>query len=156
MREPVGWGSSAFAARMRDTITNIATKVIERERPPYRYGVVESIDRESGTCNVLMAGDEASVPVNVYGGGYPEIGVSVRVLGLRGDRYLEHLSSGGRSQEVRHEWADPYDFIGSAPFGTLESENGWTITRMETDAGVVIITHATSAIWNDRTTETFL
>ena len=86
--EQRGWKSSQAAARLRDTVTAIARAVVERERPPYRYGTVESVNLDENTCQVVLAGDVESVPIRLYLQ-RPNVGEVVRVCGMRGDRYVE-------------------------------------------------------------------
>ena len=39
-------------------------------------------------------------------------------------------SPGGLTKEVRHAWASPHDFIGTASIGSSEDDEVWTITRV--------------------------
>lgn len=54
--------------------------------------------------------------------------------------------------EKRHEWSDPYDYLGYAPLGSLETESVWTITRLTINgAGVVTANDIlTNVKWSDR------
>jgi hypothetical protein len=60
---------------------------------------------------------------------------------------------GGLSGNIkRHEWADPYDYLGYAIIGSLETESVWTITRLTVNgAGVVTdVDVLTNVKWSER------
>jgi hypothetical protein len=57
------------------------------------------------------------------------------------------------NKEIRHDWQDPYSYCGIAPNGSLETEENWTIKRIQVSlAGTTTILTATDVAWTDRTT----
>lgn len=56
----------------------------------------------------------------------------------------------------RHAWADPYDYLATAPDGSLDSAEVWTITRLTLNsAGTVTATGTATGAWDDRATLTY-
>jgi hypothetical protein len=56
----------------------------------------------------------------------------------------------------RSDWVEPYNYLGTALPGYLETQNVWNITRLEvSDDGDVTVTHAEDVAWTDRTTATY-
>lgn len=84
----MGLSDFAFSMQMRDTIEKIATSVVERLRPRYRYAVVESIDYAASTCAVIFNGEDSSVIVNMTTVKPSAVGQVVRVDGLLNDRFI--------------------------------------------------------------------
>jgi len=75
-------------------------------------------------------------------------------LSFTGDQVDAAIALAGR--ERRHEWADPYDYCGTALAGTAESAEAWTITRIEVAAdGTTTTTSATAVAWDDRATASY-
>jgi hypothetical protein len=62
---------------------------------------------------------------------------------------------GDSSKEIRHEWDSPYDYIATAPSGTLESEITWTITRIEIFADGTTSTTTSTDSWDNRATAVY-
>lgn len=60
------WQELAFAQRMRDVITEIAHKEIQRIRPSASLATVDTIDTVNRTCKVFFPGDTTSVTVKMY------------------------------------------------------------------------------------------
>jgi hypothetical protein len=80
--------SPRIAFALRDLIRGMAREEIERRRPRYKYGIVQSIDRPNWQCDVLYAGDTDPVTVKM-GNIQPAItGQIVRVEGLIGDKFI--------------------------------------------------------------------
>ena len=68
---------------------------------------------------------------------------------------LSNVNGGSQSYEVRHVYANPYSYTGTAVDGTSESASSWTITRLEiSNAGTTTKTNATGA-WNNKTNLTY-
>lgn len=58
--------------------------------------------------------------------------------------------------EIRHDWADPYDYWGIAIAGSDEADSVWRITRIAVSiGGVTTTTVALDVAWDDRATETY-
>jgi hypothetical protein len=57
---------------------------------------------------------------------------------------------------ARHDYVEPYSYVGRAPQLSLEESNVWEITRIQnlTDANV-LITKALNVSWTDRNTHTY-
>ena len=57
---------------------------------------------------------------------------------------------------ARHDYVEPYSYVGRAPQFSLEESNVWEITRIQnlTDANV-LITKALNVSWTDRNTHTY-
>lgn len=57
----------------------------------------------------------------------------------------------------RHDWAPPYDYLGTAPLGTAESSSAWRITRLTINpAGAVTATGtAVNVTWTGRAGHTY-
>ncbi len=61
--------------------------------------------------------------------------------------------SGGGSKERRSDWVAPYSYCGTAPTGSAESSNVWTIKRIEVlNDGNVIVLSAINVAWTNRYT----
>lgn len=73
---------------MRDVIKKMVADEIDAQRPPYRYGIVQSIDRDNFKCSVLLTGDPAPVMVNMGSIQPKETGQKVRVEGNKADKYV--------------------------------------------------------------------
>jgi hypothetical protein len=62
----------------------------------------------------------------------------------------------GLATTIRHEFAPPYDYVGKAPAGSLESAEVWTITRIEISGdGTTDTKSATDVAWADRAVATY-
>lgn len=77
---------------------------------------------------------------------------------------LTYVASSGRweprelpSSIYRHDWSSPYDYLGRAPFGTVEGDAAWIITRLTVSiAGAVTATGtATNVTWTGRAGHTY-
>lgn len=82
------------ALRLRDVMTSIATKVVNRLRPPYKYATVSSINRVAHTCDISYSGS-ADFTVNMGTIEPAAAGDRVRVNGQGTDRYIEDVVGGG-------------------------------------------------------------
>lgn len=91
---PSNFEDYTAATRTRDAITKIATGVVNRMRPAYKYGVVESINRTAHTCMVQFQG-APSVQVNMGTLEPAAAGDKVRVNGIGSDKYIEDVVGGG-------------------------------------------------------------
>lgn len=60
---------------------------------------------------------------------------------------------GGGIGEVRSDTTGGFNYMGSAPTGTIESAAGWSLTRIQL-VSPPVVGHATGA-WTDRTTLTY-
>jgi hypothetical protein len=58
--------------------------------------------------------------------------------------------SGGGTNTVRHEYSEPYDYLGVAPSGTLESSPTWDITRLTIYLDGTALNQTASGAWTDR------
>ena len=68
---------------------------------------------------------------------------------------LSNVNGGSQSYEVRHVYANPYSYTGTAVDGTSESASSWTITRLEiSHSGTTTKPNATGA-WNNKTNLTY-
>src|SRR4051812_24689077 len=105
-------GDLPKAAKLRDTITKIVVKEINRLAPAPRVGTVQKIDRENNQAWVRFPGDETELRVNITAGNQPRYaaydapdgtatGDVVRVGGRNGSFYLmDVLSSSAVNQHV--------------------------------------------------------
>lgn len=61
------------------------------------------------------------------------------------------------SEEVRSDFATDTAYIGTAPIGSAESANVWTIYKIVIDSGgnITSTTTATNVAWDDRLTATY-
>ena len=59
--------------------------------------------------------------------------------------------------ERRHEWVDPYDYLGKAPINSSESESVWEIVRLTISfsGSVIESLRATGVNWTDRFNHTY-
>lgn len=85
-----GFDEQKFAARFRDWVREIVKDEVDRQRPPYRYGVVVAVDAVNKKVDVDFEGAPSTVPVR-YGSVAPSAGDVVRVAGLRHDRYVDDV-----------------------------------------------------------------
>lgn len=70
-------------------------------------------------------------------------------------QWVEFGLSGAQSYEVRHAYAAPYSYTGTAADGTSEAATTWTITRLQiSSAGTTTKTTATGA-WSNRSNLTY-
>jgi hypothetical protein len=79
------------AAKMRQVIMTIVSEQINKERPPCRYGIVESINREERKCEVILNGDESAVSVPMGSIQPTESGQVVRIEGRTADRFISDV-----------------------------------------------------------------
>lgn len=109
----------AIAQRTRDAVARLMIKVIDQERPPYKYGVVDSIDPGGHFCMVVL--ETGQLPVEVaFGGSRPtQVGQVVRVEGRRGDRFIADVIGGAiPSDPAPVDLGVPANFdMGSTPTG---------------------------------------
>lgn len=84
----MGLTDFSFSMQMRDTIARIAEETVNRIRPRYRYGIVDSIDRPNRKCGVVYTGDAAAVIVSM-GAIQPSVeGQIVRIEGIGTDKFI--------------------------------------------------------------------
>jgi hypothetical protein len=76
------------ASQLRELISGLVSNEIARQRPEYRYGLVESIDYPQRKCRVVLNGDVDAVPVSMGSIQPATTGQVVRVDGKPGDRYV--------------------------------------------------------------------
>jgi hypothetical protein len=85
-----------FASRFRDVIQKAVAIEIDKKRPPKRYGIVQSTDRDARQVMVVLNGDVDAVPVSYGSITVPLVsGLMVRVGGTTSDRYVEEVIGGG-------------------------------------------------------------
>jgi len=82
------------AARLRESVTLIATETFETLNPPPRHATVMSIDTSAGKVGVTYP-DEAGVFTIKSEVVMPSVGSIVRVAGKMGARYVDFQLSGG-------------------------------------------------------------
>jgi len=81
----------AAALNARDTIARIVSEQLERDRPRYRYGYVQSIDRVNRLCQVQFVEGGDFVTVQMGSLQPQKVGQIVRVAGLMGDRFVDDV-----------------------------------------------------------------
>lgn len=96
MNEFEKYGTST---KFRDILRKFITAQIERERPRYRYATVVSIPSED-KCEVRFPGETGTVTVNCTSVVPLTAGQTVRVEGLRGDRFIADVTDGGSGATV--------------------------------------------------------
>jgi hypothetical protein len=109
-----------LALQLRDIVRQMVATEVNRLRPKYRYGVVQSIDRANYSATVLYSGE--TIPVKVKMGGLQPgaIDQTVRVEGTATDRYITDVVGGG-------VWADRViDELFDATGYTLTTASGTT------------------------------
>lgn len=79
--------------------------------------------------------------------------VTLEIPGLQGPK--GQIGPPGVVATVRSDTTGGYSYIGSAELGTLNSQTGWTITRISLTDPVGQTEQATNALWNDRLTEVY-
>ena len=64
------------------------------------------------------------------------------------------LSGGtvGIPNTAKHDYSEPYDYLGVAPSGTLESSPTWDITRLTLYLDGTALDQTATGAWTDRTT----
>lgn len=88
---PAGWKSHATAARFRDYVRSVVRAVLDEERPPMKFAVVESIDRDTGTCRVVYQGDTDPVTVSMFAMQPTAEGQAVIIDGPRTRRFISQV-----------------------------------------------------------------
>lgn len=86
-----GFEDFGTAMRFRDVLRTAVRNVLDIERPPYQYATVASIDRTNRKATVKFAGEETAVTVYMGSVQPNSIGQTVRINGLRGDRFIEEV-----------------------------------------------------------------
>lgn len=86
------FGDYEVALRMRQTIADIASEVVERVRPAYRYATVMTINRLASTATVQFPGETTSVRVGMGAIQPNVVGQKVRIHGLPGERYIADVN----------------------------------------------------------------
>ena len=69
---------------------------------------------------------------------------------------IEQIPSSALSILRRHEWTGTYDYIGYAPYGSTESNNVWTITRMIISLSGVVTKGVATGSWTNRASLTYI
>lgn len=77
--------------QIRDIIKKLAVQVVDRERPRHQYAIVDSIDRPNRSCMVVYPGDTTPVKVSMGSIQPVAIGQTVRISGVRGDRFIDDV-----------------------------------------------------------------
>lgn len=91
---------ATIAARTRDAIARVAIKVLDQERPPYRYGTVTAINPDGKTVTVQFADGGAAVPVKILGVQPAAVGQVVQVSGRQGDRFVSGVVGAAKPADV--------------------------------------------------------
>lgn len=81
------FGDQDIAQKTRDVIRKIVSKMLDAERPVYKYGVVQSVNYTASTCSVIPHGQTGPVTYPFYGC-WPVVGANVMIAGLSGDRFV--------------------------------------------------------------------
>lgn len=87
----MGFGDFSFSTQLRDAIDQLVANAIERLRPPYRYGLVQTVDPHNRRCTVILNGDTSPVTVNLGSLVPIAINTVVRVSGIGTDRYVDDI-----------------------------------------------------------------
>jgi|KBSMisStaDraftv2_1062788.scaffolds.fasta_scaffold334228_2 hypothetical protein len=87
------------STKFRDIMRKFISAQIERDRPRYRYATVVSIP-SADKCEVQFPGESSTVTVNCTSVVPLSAGQTVRVEGLRGDRYIADVTTGGSTATV--------------------------------------------------------
>lgn len=80
----------ALSLKAREAFENIAKDVVNKLRPPTRYGYVTALQGPNA-CRVQFIGEPLDVPVNLGSIKPSRVGVLVRVGGRNGDHYVEDV-----------------------------------------------------------------
>lgn len=137
------FGDYVTALKARDVIEELVINVLDRERPKYRYGMVESIDAGTNIAWVVYTGENDASPVQL-GNAQAEVGGYVRVAGLRNDRYIDTGGGGsGGSMTIDLGEAAPgtgysriqYPMVG----GALEEVTGALAVAGDTDTVAEVV-----------------
>ena len=87
----MGLGDYVVATQMRDVMSTLIRKEIQRERPRYEYAKVQTVDRASRRAYVQFAGEETEEQI-ALGHLFPvKRDQIVRIEGLTGDRYVSDV-----------------------------------------------------------------
>ena len=73
-------------------------------------------------------------------------------LGLDG---LLFVPAGSSARLVKHSFAAPYDYVGNAPAGSLDTDAVWVVTRIDTSASPIVTSKLTGIAWSNRGTAGF-
>jgi hypothetical protein len=92
-----------------------------------------------------------------YGGGAAERYNALRAFADAGVNVLDVLEvaqnggGGGASSAVRADYVAPYSYMGTAPTGSSEEDEVWTVTRISTTSPVTVNV-VVEVAWADRET----
>ena len=53
---------------------------------------------------------------------------------------------------AKHDWQNPYSYMGRAPIGTVESASNWFISRISVGLDGTTLVETATGSWDDRTT----
>lgn len=87
----MGFDKNKFALMMRDLISEIARKEIDKQRPRYRYGSIFSIDRARYSVQVVYPGETDPITVRMGSIQPAYVGQIVRIEGSRSERYVSDV-----------------------------------------------------------------
>lgn len=85
------FGSFSLAQDTVNVMRRVAAEQIDKLRPRYRLAVVDSIDRVNLKCDVIYVGESTPVTVSMGSIQPLDIGQTVRIAGLTGDRYIDDV-----------------------------------------------------------------
>lgn len=92
-----------IAARINSTIRKIVQSEIAKSRPAPRYATVVSINLESKYCMVRFTGETEAVRVPFNSVIPNEVGQTVRIEGVPGDRYITAIRGTSKIESVLDE-----------------------------------------------------
>lgn len=130
-----GLGDFAFSTQLRDVIAQMVRNEIDAQRPPYRYGIVQSINYTTNKATVILNGDTGAVTVN-FGFIQPtSVGQTVRVDGQGVDRYIADVVGQPRRLTIDRlpTASNAYESTG-VDFNTLTTPGIWSFNS--TGAGL--------------------
>lgn len=87
----VSFSDPVLAARLRDAMQLHIISTVNNIRPPDQIGTVEAIYPDLSKCDVQFPGAPTTVPVKLGALVPASVGVTVRVSGALGDRYVSDI-----------------------------------------------------------------
>ena len=137
----MAFGAYSTAMEFRRAVQDIAAEVINKLRPPDRYGVVSSIDYANGKAGVLLGSDPAPVSVNIGTISPTHAGQRVRVGGYGADKYIteafENRAIVLPPSTNLNSVTTPGVYSVESPGGTRA--NGWPTEATTSGAGILTV-----------------
>lgn len=120
-----GLSDPLVAIRLRDAIVKRVITVLDNERPPYQYGTVTAINPDQRQVYVQFPGAPEPVPVNTGAIIPSSVGVTVRVAGRVGDRYIADVMGAAFVADPNSNDVEaPTDFLLDGGIGVVTAH--WT------------------------------